>query len=141
MSGRQTEPRFLSMRTVLEIHAAQVAEHGGDPGVRDEGLLDSALAQPKAAFGGRYLHDDLFAMAAAYVFHLANNHPFVDGNKRTALAASLVFLDANGFEVNDDGTELADVVLEMIKVKRNKQWVAEELRRRSHPRRKRRARS
>jgi death-on-curing protein len=122
------------MPTVLEIHAAQIAEHGGDPGLRDEGLLDSALTQPMAAFGGQYLHEDLFTMAAAYLFHLANNHAFVDGNKRTGLAAALVFLDANGFEIDDEGTELADMVLEMVEEKRDKAWVADELRRRANPR-------
>jgi len=128
-----SEPRFLATQTVLEIHAAQIGEHGGDPGLRDEGLLDSALAQPMAGLGGQYLHSDLFAMAAAYVFHLANNHAFVDGNKRTALAAALVFLDANGYEIADEGTELADLVLEMVTEKRDKAWVADELRRRAHP--------
>lgn len=132
MSDPPSEPRFLSMSVVLEIHASQVAEHGGDPGLRDEGLLDSALAQPMARFGGRYLHENLFAMAAAYVFHLVSNHAFVDGNKRTGLAAALVFLDVNGFEVDDEGTELADMVLEMIEEKRDKAWVADELRRRAH---------
>jgi death-on-curing protein len=87
-----------------------------------------------AAFGGQYLHEDLFTMAAAYLFHLANNHAFVDGNKRTGLAAALVFLDANGFEIDDEGTELADMVLEMVEEKRDKAWVADELRRRANPR-------
>ncbi len=126
-------PRFLHKHTVLDIHDAQIAEHGGDPGVRDEGLLESALAQPMTKFGGEYLHQDLFEMAAAYVFHLANNHAFVDGNKRTGLAAALVFLDANGYEVAGQGTELADMVLEMIERKGDKAWVAEQLRERSRP--------
>lgn len=100
--------------------------------MRDEGLLDSALSQPLAMFAGQYLHEDLFAMAAAYVFHLAKNHPFVDGNKRTALAAALVFLDANGFELDDAGTELANMLLEMLESKRDKAWVAAALRRRAN---------
>ena len=127
-------PRFLYKHTVLDIHDAQIAEHGGAPGVPDEGLLESALAQPMARFGGNYLHDDLLAMAAAYVFHLANNHAFVDGNKRTWLAAALVFLDANGYEVADEGSELADMVLEMVERKRDKAWVADQLRSRSRRR-------
>lgn len=134
MTDRQIKPRFLSTQTVLEIHAAQIAEHGGDPGLRDAGLLDSAVAQPMAAFEGKYLHEDLSAMAAAYLFHLASNHRFVDGNKRTGLAAALVFLDANNIEVDDAGTELADVVVEMVEEKRDKAWVANEIRRRAHPR-------
>ena len=124
-------PHFLCKHTVLDIHEAQLAEHGGKPGVLDEGLLESALAQPMVAFGGNYLHEDLFAMAAAYVFHLANNHAFVDGNKRTGMAAALVFLDINDYEVADKGTELADVVLEMVEQKRDKAWMAAELRRRA----------
>lgn len=132
MTESAAEPRFLSKQTVLAIHAAQVNEHGGDAGLRDEGLLDSALSQPLAMFAGQYLHEDLFAMAAAYVFHLAKNHPFVDGNKRTALAAALVFLDANGFELDDAGTELANMLLEMLESKRDKAWVAAALRRRAN---------
>ena len=120
---------------MLEIHDDQIAEHGGKPGVRDEGLLESALAQPMARCGGEYLHGDLFAMAAAYLFHIVNNHAFVDGNKRTGLAAALVFLDANGFEVAESGTELADMVLEMIDERRDKVWAADQLRRRSRPKR------
>lgn len=134
MADHPIEPHFLSIQTVLEIHAAQIEEHGGDPGLRDEGLLASALAQPMAAFDGRYLHEDLFVMAAAYLFHLTNNHPFVDGNKRIGLAAALVFLDVNGFEVDDPDVELADMVLEMVEERRGKEWVANALRRRAHAR-------
>lgn len=134
MADHPLEPRFLSIQTVLEIHAAQIEEHGGDPGLRDEGLLASALAQPMAAFDGRYLHEDLFVMAAAYLFHLTNNHPFVDGNKRIGLAAALVFLDVNGFEVDDPDVELADMVMEMVEERRGKEWVANALRRRAHAR-------
>lgn len=134
MSEPPLAPRFLHKQTVLDIHDAQIAEHGGDAGLRDEGLLEFALAQPQAGFGGQYLHEDLFAMAAAYVFHLANSHAFVDGNKRTALAAALVFLDVNGYEVPDEDTELADLVLEMIEQRRDKAWMADQLRHRSRPR-------
>ena len=133
MSDPPLAPVFLSKQSVLEIHAAQIARHGGDPGVRDEGLLDSALAQPPGAFGGQWLHSDIFEMAAAYVFHLANNHPFADGNKRTGLAAATAFLELNGYEVADERTELADLVLEMIVQKRDKAWLAEQLHKRSRP--------
>jgi len=126
-------PRFLYKHTVRDIHDDQIAEHGGEPGVRDEGLLESALAQPMAQFGGEYLHEDPFAMAAAYLFHLANNHAFVDGNKRTGLATALVFLDANGYKVSDEGTELADMVLELVEQKRDKTWAADQLRQRARP--------
>ncbi len=90
---------FLSLEDVLTLHADQVALYGGDQGVRDLGLLESAIAQPQATFGGECLHKDLFEMAAAYLFHTVQNHPFLDGNKRTGAVAALVFLDINGVEV------------------------------------------
>lgn len=104
-------PRFLELADVLEVHADQIARYGGAAEIRDLGLLESAVAQPEATFGGAFLHDDLFLMAAAYLFHIVQNHPFADGNKRTGTAAALVFLDLNGFEVDCDGDALADLVI------------------------------
>ena len=78
----------------------QVSRYGGDPSVRDIGLLESAIAQPQATFGGAFLHDFPFAMAAAYMFHIVQNHPFVDGNKRSGAVAALLFLELNGIEIN-----------------------------------------
>ena len=95
-------PAFLSLGEVLEIHRDQVARYGGQPGVRDVGLLQSALAMPCARFGGRYLHSDLFQMAAAYLYHIVQNHPFVDGNKRVGAVAAWVFLALNGVEITAD---------------------------------------
>ncbi|PJB41623.1 MAG: type II toxin-antitoxin system death-on-curing family toxin [Deltaproteobacteria bacterium CG_4_9_14_3_um_filter_63_12] len=89
-------PDFLSVEDILEIHKMQLERFGGALGLRDRGLLESAIAQPQATFGGTFLHTDLFEMAATYLFHLVSNHPFVDGNKRVGLAAALVFLDLNG---------------------------------------------
>lgn len=94
-------PEFLDVEDVIEIHEVQLAEFGGAGGIRDLGLLESALAQPMACIGGEFLHDSLFAMAAAYLFHIVMNHPFVDGNKRAGLASALTFLDVNGFSVNE----------------------------------------
>jgi death-on-curing protein len=74
--------RFLGVEEVIGIHARQLSEFGGGEGIRDQGLLASAIAQPEASFAGEYLHQDLYEMAAAYLFHLVQNHPFVDGNKR-----------------------------------------------------------
>ncbi|MCC6209661.1 MAG: type II toxin-antitoxin system death-on-curing family toxin [Burkholderiales bacterium] len=88
--------RHLDVAGVLAIHAEVLAAHGGLPGLRDVGLLESAVAAPQASFGGQRLIDDPIEVAAAYLFYLCRNHPFADGNKRTALAAALVFLDANG---------------------------------------------
>ena len=92
------EPEWLTKDLMLAIHDEQLAEHGGGVGVRDAGLLDSALARPQNRFG----YDpsvDLPTLAAAYAFGLARNHPFVDGNKRTAFVAAEVFLDLNGMTV------------------------------------------
>jgi len=95
------EPLFLSLAEVIEIHRDQISRYGGQGGVRNAGLLESALAQPEASFAGQWLHPGLHEMAAAYAYYLCQNHPFVDGNKRTALACALVFLDLNGVNLLD----------------------------------------
>ncbi|MGH7166137.1 MAG: type II toxin-antitoxin system death-on-curing family toxin [Nitrospiraceae bacterium] len=92
------ELTFLSVDDVLLIHADTIENDGGSPGVRDHGLLDAAVAMPRQQFGGAFLHEDVAAMAAAYLFHIAQNHPFVDGNKRAAVMAALVFLQVNGIK-------------------------------------------
>lgn len=88
--------RHLTAAAVLEIHAEVLRAHGGQPGLREAALLESAIAAPQATFEGEPLIVDAIEIAAAYLFYLCRNHPFVDGNKRTALAACLVFLAANG---------------------------------------------
>src|SRR3954453_13403355 len=103
--------RFLSLSRILKIQRESIEVYGGDPGVRDMGLLESAVAQPRAAFGGQYLHEDLPGMAAAYLFHLVMNHPFVDGNKRVGAMAAFVFLDMNGALFEPDQDEYRDLVL------------------------------
>lgn len=105
------EPAFLTLEEVLAQHAEQLRRYGGTPGLRDEGLLRSALAQPESGFGGQWLHEDLAAMAAAYGFHLAQNHPFVDGNKRVAAACALLFLALNGRRVVAEPGRFADIIL------------------------------
>ena len=95
------EPAFLNLADVLRIHADQIQRYGGRNGVRDFGLLESALAMPRASFGGEWLHRDTYEMAAAYGFHLCRNHPFIEGNKRTGLASALVFLELNVIYVQD----------------------------------------
>lgn len=87
---------FLTPEVVLALHARQLERYGGGAGLRDRGLLESAVAQPQASFGGVYAHEGLFAMAAAYLFHIVSNHAFVDGNKRVGLLAAQVFLHLNG---------------------------------------------
>ena len=90
-----SDPTFLTLDEVLGIHADQIRTYGGGPGVRELELLCSALAMPETTFDGEYLHPTVFEMAGAYLFHIARNHPFVDGNKRTALMCALVFLGLN----------------------------------------------
>lgn len=87
------QPEFLDIHDVLRIHEDQIERYGGSAGLRDPGLLASAVETPRSTFDGKLLHDDLFEIAAAYLFHIVNNHPFVDGNKRTGTAAALIFLD------------------------------------------------
>jgi death on curing protein len=119
------EPAFLSLEEVLEIHADQIRRYGGDPGIRDLTLLESAIAQPPAGFGNRYLHSDFFEMAAAYLFHMVRNHPFVDGNKRAAAAAALVFLKLNRIDVRLTNAALFKSVLGVAQGKIGKAAVAE----------------
>lgn len=104
-------PVFLSLAAVLEIHRQQVEFYGGLDGVRDQGGLESAIGTPQATFGGEYLHGSVPAMAAAYLFHIAKNHPFLDGNKRTGANAAITFLYVNGWTLNLDVPELIAVVL------------------------------
>lgn len=104
----KTPPIFLTTRQVLRIHEQMLADFGGDPGLRDRGLLEAAVAMPRATFDGAYLHEGLPEMAAAYQYHLSQNHPFVDGNKRVALAAAMLFLRKNGMDLEATNTELAE---------------------------------
>ncbi len=92
-------PVFLTKSQVLFIHQDLVEAFGGSHGLRDEGLLDSALEMPKSGFGGVYFHKTYYEMAAAYLFHLVKNHPFIDGNKRIGLACADVFLEMNDLEL------------------------------------------
>ncbi len=89
--------------------------------MRDLGLLESAINQPEASFGGEWLHKTIFEMAAAYAFHIAKNHPFVDGNKRAALASALVFLELNGISVRDSKGKLYDVMIKLTTSQISKQ--------------------
>lgn len=122
------EPTFLAMDDVLIIHEQQLERHGGQDGARDLGLLQSAVAMPQASFGGEYLHGDLFEMAAAYAFHICENHPFFDGNKRTALAAALVFLDVNGVAIRSDTQALYRTMMALAAGNMDKQAFSNVLR-------------
>ena len=102
---------FLSLSEVLQIHQDQVTRYGGLLGVRDLELLKSALGMPAATYGGEYLHTDIFEMAAAYLFHIVKNHPFIDGNKRVGAVASLIFLALNGYDFTTSPDKLTQFVI------------------------------
>ena len=105
------KPRFLGLDEVLALHADQIERYGGAPGVRDLGLLESAAATAEASFGGAYLHATVPEMAAAYLFHLAQNHPFVDGSKRVAVAATFMFLFLNDLVLDCCEDDLVDLTM------------------------------
>jgi death-on-curing protein len=116
---------FLTLDDILESHLNQIDTYGGSHGIRDIGLLESAIAQPEASFGGQYLHADIFEMAAAYLYHLVMNHPFVDGNKRVGLEAALIFLEINNENFNASDQELVDLVLKTTAGQVGKREIAE----------------
>lgn len=116
---------FLSVANIITIHGRLIEEFGGDEGLRDRGLLESAAAMPQAMFSGQYLHSTLAEMAAAYHFHLCSNHPFIDGNKRVAVASAELFLVLNGFELKATDNELENITLELASGKLSKEAIVE----------------
>ncbi|HEX9602783.1 MAG TPA: type II toxin-antitoxin system death-on-curing family toxin [Myxococcales bacterium] len=115
---------FVSLDEVLALHADQISRYGGEAGVRDLALLTSALAVPQARFGGQWLHPTLHEMAAAYLFHLIRNHPFIDGNKRAGLVCAIAFLGLNGLELIADPDDLVELVLGVAEGRTDKAQVA-----------------
>jgi death-on-curing protein len=113
MSGSPNDCFYLTVDIVLSIHDETIARFGGSTGVRDQALLESAVAAPQATFEGRSLFSDLTEIAAAYLFYLCRNHPFVDGNKRAALGSCLVFLRLNGAEPAPDGPEWEELTMDI----------------------------
>jgi len=111
MSAMPEDCFHLSVEIVREIHAEAIAKFGGSDGVREATLLESAVAAPQASFGGQSPYRDLVEVAAAYLFYLCMNHPFIDGNKRTALGACIVFLRLNGIEPKTDGPGWEELTL------------------------------
>jgi death-on-curing protein len=122
------DPEFLDLADVLLIHEEQLARYGGSVGLRDQGLLESAIGMPQATFGGAFVHEDLFAMAAAYAFHIAENQPFVDGNKRTGVLAAVVFLELNGFIVEEPMSGFYEAMIAIAERRQTKDGLAELLR-------------
>ena len=107
------EPVFLTFAEIIEIHDYQISRFGGAAGVRDIELLKSAIGMPSATFGGEFLHPSVIEMAAAYLYHLVENHPFVDGNKRVGAMAALIFLDMNGYEFDASDEDFTAMVLKV----------------------------
>ena len=122
------EPLFLDVDDVLELHATHEI-YGGAAGLRDRGLLESAVAQPQTSFGGEFAHDGLFAMAAAYLFHIVKNHAFVDGNKRAGVLSAVVFLDINGISIAHPSEALYELTMGLAEGRVDKSAVAGELER------------
>jgi death-on-curing protein len=116
---------FLTTEMVQRIHEDQIQRYGGSLGIRDMGLLESAVAMPQAGFGGQYFHTDLFEMAAPYLFHIVKNHPFVDGNKRVGSMTAYAFLELNGKTFDAPEREYGDLVLAVAEGKRTKSAIAE----------------
>lgn len=106
---------FLSVEEVIQIHDDLVSEYGGLLGIRDMGLLISAVEMPKAMMFGEYLHESIFDKAAAYLFHIVCNHAFLDGNKRTGAASTLIFLCQNGQESMYNLSEFEEMVCNVAK--------------------------
>jgi len=125
-----SEPIFLELDEVLRIHARSLAEHGGRDGVRDLGLVESALASAKNILF--YAGGDWFEVAAGYAFHLAESQAFIDGNKRTAVVAALVFLAKNGIYATPATWELYNAMIDVAEKKKNKADLADIFRKRAN---------
>jgi len=121
--------RFLELHEVLHIHRDQITRYGGTFGVRDMGLLTSAIAMPTATFKGEFLHTDIHEMAAAYLFHLVRNHPFLDGNKRVGAVSAIVFLALNGYDFEAPEDDLVEMVYGVARSEIEKMDVAVFMRR------------
>ncbi len=128
MSATPDDCFHLTVEIVLEIHAEAIAGFGGSPGLREPALLESAVAAPQASWAGRSPYTDLTEVAAAYLFYLCRNHPFVDGNKRVALGACLVFLKLNGVETPPDGPDWETLTLDVAASRIDRDATTERLR-------------
>jgi len=116
--------RFIPEPVVIAIHDDQIRLYGGAYGVRDIAALDASLHMPQATFGGEFLHTTIFAMAAAYGFHLCQNHPFIDGNKRTAGMVMFTFLQLNGIEPNASEPDYYSVMMSIASGQMSKEQLA-----------------
>ncbi len=125
-------PVYLALDEILEIHRGQIDRYGGSHGVRDMESLTSAITMPAMRFGGAFLHKDIYEMASAYLYHIVQNHPFIDGNKRVGTVAAIVFLAINDIKLEADPNELAILVLSVACGNARKPEIAEYLRENSN---------
>ena len=128
MTSTPDDCLHLTVEQVRDIHVVMIREFGGSPGVRDMGLLESAVAAPQASVFGQSPFKDLVEVAAAYLFYLCRNHPFLDGNKRTAMTAAIVFLRLNGITPAPDGDEWEYLVLDVAASKLDREATTKRLR-------------
>ena len=127
MSATPENCFHLTVEIVREIHQAAIRDFGGSDGIRENALLESAVAAPQATFGGKSIYASLTEIAAAYLYYLCRNHPFLDGNKRTALGACLVFLRLNGVETKPDGPDWEQLVLDVAASRINREETTKRL--------------
>jgi death-on-curing protein len=116
--------KFFTVEQVIEIHDAFLEDHGGLPGIRDKGLLISAVEMPRASMFGEYLHKTIYDKAAAYLFHIVQNHPFNDGNKRTGALTTILFLEENGIKVAFSDQDYEEFVVNIAQGQKNKEEIA-----------------
>ncbi len=116
---------FLTKDQILHLHRNAINDYGGSDSIRDKNLLESSIAQPKATFDGKYLHENIYMMAAAYFFHISQNQPFMDGNKRTGFLAMYTFLKCNGFSLNSSNEKIYPILLEVAEGKLDKRDLAD----------------
>jgi death on curing protein len=116
--------KFFTVEQIIEIHDAFLEDCGGLPGIRDQGLLISAIGMPRASMFGKYLHHTIYDKAAAYFFHIIQNHPFNDGNKRTGALATILFLEENGVEIAFSDNNYEEFVITVAQGQKNKEEIA-----------------
>jgi len=115
---------FLTVEKVITFHTQIIQKHGGAPGIRELTLLISALEMPKASMFGDFLHISIYEKAAAYLYHIVSNHPFIDGNKRVGLVSALTFLKVNGISLKYDASEIEEFVVQVAAGNIEKQSIA-----------------
>ena len=116
--------RFLTTMEIIEMHDNLINQFGGKYGIRDHGLLESAIFQPQAFFAGKYLHTNIYEMAEAYMFHIIKNHPFIDGNKRTGTLAAIVFMENNDYQIKPTFKDLYQLAIDTANSKLSKQKIS-----------------